>query len=333
MIIMSDEKNSDEKSRIERDGSPEWDVVVVGGSAAGLSAALMLGRARRRVLVIDSGSPRNRFAAHMHGVLGLEGLPPSELVERGRREAAGYGVEFIDGTARGVEDITRGLRVTLDDGTTADARALIVATGIVDELPDIPGLAERWGTSVLHCPYCHGWEFADRRLGVLATSPMGLHQAQMVRQWSDSVTLFSARMGPLEPEAEAKLRSRGVEIVASAVVEVLGEDERITAVRTADGEVVELDAVFTMGDPRPRDGFLAGLDLARAEFPIGNASLLTVDETGRTSHDRIWAIGNSVNPMANVPMAIGAGAFTGGAVNGALVEEDFAIAQAATPTD
>ena len=234
-----------------------WDVVVAGGGAAGLSAALMLGRARRRVLVVDAGSPRNRFAAHMHGVLGNEGTPPADLVRRGREEAASYGVEFTSDTITKVEDAPDGLLVTLAAGDPVQARALVATTGITDDLPAIPGLAEHWGSSVLHCPYCHGWEVRDQRLGVLATSPMSLHQAELIRQWSDRVIFFTDGLGGLPAETALRLRSRGVELVSSPVAEVLDEDSRLTGVRTADGAVVELDALFTAGAPRPHDGFLA----------------------------------------------------------------------------
>lgn len=306
--------------------SQPWDAIVVGGGAAGLSAALMLGRARRRALVIDSGSPRNRFADHMHGVLGNEGTAPAELVQKGRVEAAEYGIEFLSGTVAGVEDANDRLAVELADGRIELARSLVVATGLTDELPDVPGLAQRWGKSVLHCPYCHGWEVRDQRLGVLATSPMALHQARLVRQWSDRVVLFSSAIGELEHADEQRLRARGIERVAAPVIEVLGEGEQVVGVRTADGRTTAVDALFTAGAPRPQDGFLDNLNLERAEQPFGLGSFLSVDPMGRTSHPRVWAVGNVVNPMANVPMAIGAGSFTGGAVNGALVEEEFDLA-------
>lgn len=265
----------------------------------------------------------------MHGVLGQEGVSPAALVETGRREAAGYGVQFVDGVVSAAEDGADGLRVTLESGETHACRALVVATGITDELPDIPGLAQRWGTGVLHCPYCHGWEVADQRLGVLATSPASVHQVQMVRQWSDRVTVFAARLGEMEPRVETRLRARGIEIVNAEVVEVLGDGDRVTGVRTADGGVVAVDAIFTAGTPRPHDAFVAGLGLEQAELPFGAGSFLTVDPMGKTTHDRVWAAGNVVNPMANVPMSIGAGAMAGSAVNGALVEADFAAAEAA----
>lgn len=310
----------------ESAASTTWDAIVVGGSAAGLSAALMLGRARRRALVIDAGSPRNRFADHMHGVLGHEGTPPSELVRTGRAEVAGYGIEVLDGAVEGVQDAGDRVAVILADGRTEQARALVVATGITDELPDVRGLAQHWGSRVLHCPYCHGWEVRDQRLGVLATSPMALHQARLVRQWSDHVVLFSAALGDLDPEEERRLRARGIDIVTAPVIEVLGEGERIAGLRTADDRTTEVEAVFTAGVPRPHDRFLADLGLQRTEQPFGLGSFLDVDPAGRTSHPRIWAVGNVVNPMANVPLAVGAGSLAGAAVNGALVEEEFDLA-------
>ncbi len=304
-----------------------WDAIVVGAGPAGLSAALMLGRARRRVLVIDAGRPRNRFAAHMHGVLGNEGAVPGDLTRRGREEAERYGVEFVEDDVETVESSDDGLTTVTGDGIHR-SRALVVATGITDELPDIPGLEEHWGKSVLHCPYCHGWEVADQRLGVLATSPGALHQVQLLRQWSDHVAFFSADLGSLEPDTQRRLQSRGIQLVTSRVVGILGDGDAVSGVRTEDGEITEVDAIFTAGVPRPHDDFLAGLDLKREDLPFDEGSFIAVGPDGQTSHDRIWAIGNVVNPSANVPMSIGAGSFAGGAVNGFLVEEDFDRAQA-----
>ncbi len=301
-------------------GNQNWDVIIVGGGSAGLSAALTLGRSLRRVVVIDAGRPRNRFAAHMHTVLGNEGTDPASLIAKGREEAAGYGVHFIDDTVVGVYTDEGTVSVTTDSGTLT-ARALIVATGLTDELPTIPGLADHWGTSVLHCPYCHGWEVRGQRIGVLGSSPMSLHQAQLVRQWTDRLTFFTAGCGELDPELAARLRARNVDLIDTPVAEVLSDGDRLTGVRLEDGRTVELDAMFSAPVSRPHDEFLAGLDLERAENPAG--SFLAVDPTGRTSHTRIWAIGNVVNPAANVAISIGAGAMTGGVVNMALVTEDF----------
>ncbi|HMQ38726.1 MAG TPA: FAD-dependent oxidoreductase [Micropruina sp.] len=302
-----------------------WDVVVIGGGPAGLAAALMLGRSRRRVLVVDAGSPRNRFAAHMHGVLGNEGVDPAELLARGRDEVAAFGVEVSEGTVDRVDLIDGGVRVELGGGVTHEARAVLVATGITDDLPPVPGLAERWGATVLHCPYCHGWEVRDGRLGVLVTSPLGFHQAELVRQLSDRVTVFAAGVEPDEV-TRRRLRARGVELVGSPVTEIAGEGAAIEAVRTADGTAHLIDALFTVAQPRTHGAFLSHLDLARNETPFG--SYLAVDQAGKTSDDGIWAAGNVVNPMANVPMSIGAGTMAGAALNGWLVTQDFDAAVA-----
>ncbi len=299
----------------------EFDVVIIGGGAAGLSAALTLGRACRRVLVIDAGEPRNRFAAHMHGVLGHEGRAPLDLLELGRAELNAYDVTVRSGLVENVSDGPGTVKVTLSDDTVLTARTLIVASGISDDLPDIPGLAERWGKTVLHCPYCHGWEVRGKRLGVLTTSPVGMHQAELLRQWSDRLVVFTAGLGELSDEAITRLRSRGVELVDSPVTELQGEPGDPITVRTADGRSVEVDAIFTVGAARPHDEFLASLELERAENPLG--SFLAVDQTGKTSHERIWAVGNVVNPGANVPISVGAASFAAGMVNMVLVTEDF----------
>lgn len=297
------------------------DVLVVGAGPAGLSAALMLVRARRAVTVVDAGSGRNRFAEHMHGVLGHEGLAPGELRSRGRAEVEGYGGRFVDGTVSHLDADDDGVTVTLIDGATHRARALIVATGLSDELPDIPGLAERWGRTVLHCPYCHGWEVRGETIGVLTTSPLGAHQAQLLTQWSDDVVVFTAGLGELDPQLRHRLLARGVRLVSSPVVEVLGDGDRIDAVRTADGREVAVSAIFTAGRPVPLEGFLDSLDLVRAEGPMG--AMIQVDRLGRTSHPRIWAAGNVVDPSANVPLSMGTASFVGAGVNAALVEEDL----------
>lgn len=324
-----------------------WDAVIIGGSAAGLSAAVMLGRARRRTLVIDAGEPRNRFAAHMHGVLGHDGTSPEDLLARGRAEVQAYGVEVAEGHVVDVTDadadpdtadagngpatgngIATGLIVSLADGSQVRTRALVLASGLTDELPPIPGLAERWGRSILHCPYCHGWEVRDQRFGVIAISPLSLHQIELVRQWSDRVTAFTADLGEIDPAAAERLRARGIAVVDSPVIEVVGEGDAVSGVRTADGVLTPVDAIFTGGVPRPHDDMLAGLALERTETPMG--SFLAVDPMNRTSHPLIWAAGNVVNPGATVPVSMSTGSMAGAAANAALVMQDAAAAVRAT---
>lgn len=310
-----------------------YDAVIIGGGAAGLSAAQALGRSLRNTLVIDAGSPRNRFAAHMHNVLGHDGIDPAELLARGRNELERYGVAVASGSVTAVRseaDSHLAIDLAAEPGVPArsiTARALVVGTGVRDVLPDIPGLAEHWGSGVFHCPYCHGWEVRSSRIGVVTTSPLSLHQVTLLRQWSDRVTVFSAGLGGLDPETERALRARGLAIEPDPVAEILGNGAGVTGVRTSSGSLHPIDAIFTASAPEPLDGFLADLDLDRTDTPFG--SFLTVDPMGRTSHPRIWAAGNVVAPMATVPVAMGAGAMAGGGVNFALVEEDFALAVAA----
>lgn len=311
---------------IASDKTALWDAIIVGGGAAGLSTALLLGRARRRVLILDTGEPRNRFAAHMHGVLGFDGAAPGEYLARGRAELGRYDVTVRPAAVTRVIDGDDGtLTVITATGERLRARRLVVASGITDVLPDIPGLSARWGRDVLHCPYCHGWEVRGARFGVLATSPQAVHQAQLVRQWSDDVTLFCTE--PLPEDVRAGFAARGVAVETRSVAAILTSADALSGVRLSDGTVVAVDVLFTAGRPQPHDGFLADLHLGREDGPFG--SLLSVTPGGRTSHPLIWAVGNVVAPMATVPMVTGAGATVAGEINRDLVAEEFAAAVAA----
>ncbi|GAA3642783.1 NAD(P)/FAD-dependent oxidoreductase [Microbacterium awajiense] len=302
----------------------DWDAVIIGGGAAGLSAAQMLGRSRRRVLVIDAGRPRNRFAAHMHGVLGHDGVDPAELLARGRDEAHRYDVAFASGTVVAVTEVDGRLRVTRSDGLVDTARALVIATGVRDDLPDIPGLREQWGRSVLHCPYCHGWEVAGQRLGVLATSIASIHQIELVRQLSDHVTAFTARAGTLDEAALERLSARGIAIAPSPVREVAHREDGLV-IATEDQSEVVVDALFTGGEPELGLDFAEQLRLVRGDQPGGP---IVTDLRGATSHPRVFAAGNATMPFANVPVAMGAGSMAGAGANAMLAAEDFDLAVA-----
>ncbi|KXZ58666.1 Thioredoxin reductase [Microbacterium laevaniformans] len=308
--------------------SREWDAVVIGGGAAGLSAAQMLGRARRRTLVIDGASPRNRFAAHMHGVLGHDGIDPQALLARGRDELDRYGVHVEEGEVDGIRDDGAVLRLTRTDGTIDTARAVIIASGVRDQLPPVAGLAEYWGRHVLHCPYCHGFEVAGARLGVLATSPQSVHQIELVRQWSEELTAFTGAIEPLDDELRVRWQARGIRIVPTPIVALDGAGGALRAARDADGETHAIDALFVAPAPVIDLAFADALRLARTDDP---GAPLAVDLLGTTSHPRVWAAGNVVAPYGNVPVAMAAGSMAGAGVNAALVVEDgdLALAQRA----
>jgi thioredoxin reductase len=231
-----------------------YDVVIVGGGPAGLSAAIMLGRARRSVVVIDAGRPRNRFAPHVHGLLGRAGVSPQELLEQGRGEALGYGVEFVEAEATALE--RHGDEFVVRAGSDVVARRVIVATGLVDELPAIPGVEQLWGTDAVVCPYCDGWEVRDQPIGVVATSVAARNQAHLLRQWTTDLTVFGAEAAGL-PEAELNdFAARGIRVAPPA-----------RAVRAEAGEVVlsteeteyRLARVFVGARPRPSDDLLSAL--------------------------------------------------------------------------
>ena len=294
--------------------SNTYDVVVVGGGAAGLSAALVLGRARRRVAVVDAGRPRNAPAAHMQGFLSRDGMPPSDLLAAARAEVRSYGVELVEDE---VVEITTGFTLRLGSGRSIAARRLLVATGAVDELPDIPGARERWGRDFLHCPYCHGWEVRDQPIGVLGTGPGSVDHAQLLRQWSGDV-IFFAHTYPITAGERAALAARDIPVIDGLVARLSIVDDRLAAVELADGRAVPRTAVFI----RPaihahQDGLLAKLD---CEVDAGGFAI--VDATGQSSVPGVWAAGNATNPRAQVITAAGEGSAAAIAINADLVEED-----------
>ncbi|MFH0517706.1 NAD(P)/FAD-dependent oxidoreductase [Streptomyces sp. M41] len=305
-----------------------YEVVVVGGGAAGLSAALVLGRARRRTLVVDAGEPRNAPAAHMQGYLTRDGMPPAEFLAVGREEIARYGVELVRDRA---VDVRRGedFTVVLESGRTVRARRLVVATGLQDELPDVPGVAERFGRDVLHCPYCHGWEVRDRAFGVLATTAMSVHQALMVSQWSKDVTFFlhEAAESELSDDDLRRLAAAGVRVVPGAVAEVVVEDDRLTGVRLVGGAPGEegathaLEVLFVAPRAVPRTGLLEKLGAELHETPHG--SYPVIDPTGLTSVPGVWAAGNAIGFAEQVVHAAAGGYRAGATINGELLMTDL----------
>ena len=309
-----------QESQLGRGG--RYDVVIVGGGPAGLSAALMLGRARRSVLVIDSGQPRNAPAAHMHGFLSRDGVAPGDLLEAGRQEVAGYGGEFRAGLAQSAATDGDGFAIELEAGYTVRARRLLVTTGVVDELPDIPGLRSRWGRDVVHCPYCHGWEVRDEPIGVLATGAMSVHQALLFRQWTDRLTLLlHTYPHPTGEEAE-QLAAREIALVAGEVTGLEIADDRLAGARLRTGELIPLRALAVAPRAVPRAAVLASLGLEPTAHPSGIGGYIAADTTGLTPVPGVWVAGNLANPAANVLGSAAAGAVAAGAINADLIAEE-----------
>ncbi|MGW2745596.1 NAD(P)/FAD-dependent oxidoreductase [Streptomyces sp. NPDC001450] len=300
----------------------KYEVVVVGGGAAGLSAALVLGRARRRTLVVDAGEPRNAPSAHLQGYLSRDGMSPAEFLAVGREEIARYGVELVRDR---VVDATRAedFTVVLASGRTVRARQLVVATGLKDELPPLPGIAERFGRDVIHCPYCHGWEARDRATGVLASTPMSVHQALMVTQWSKDVRFFlhEVRETELTEEDRRRLAAAGVSVVPGEVAEVLAAEDRLTGVRLADGTVHEREVLYVAPRAVPQNALLVRLGAELRETPFG--SFPAIDERGLTTVPGLWAAGNAGGFAEQVVNAASRGYRAGAAINGELLFADL----------
>ncbi|MEV7013979.1 NAD(P)/FAD-dependent oxidoreductase [Streptosporangium sp. NPDC051022] len=310
----------------------DYDVVVAGGGAAGLNGALMLARARRPVVVIDAGSPRNAPAANAHGMLGLDGIPPADLLERGRAEVRGYGGHIVSGEIGAVTREEAGFTVRLADGRETRARRLLVTTGLVDELPQVPGLRARWGRDVLHCPYCHGWEVRDRPIGVLASGPMSVHQALLFRQWSADVTFFThTRPSPTGEESE-QLAARGIRVVDGEVASLEIEQDRLVGVRLDDGTLVGREVLTVSPRMTARAGFLAPLGLRPVEHPSGMGEHIPCEAGGRTDVPGVWVAGNVTDLAAHVGAAAAAGALAAAQINADLVAEETRRAVAARRT-
>lgn len=305
-----------------------YDVVVVGGGAAGLSGALVLARSRRRVAVVDAGTPGDALAGAGHGLLGLDGMVAGELLGRGRAAVRRYGGQVVRGEVAGVGVDGGGFTVALADGRTVPTRRLLVATGLEDALPAIPGLRERCGRDVLRCPYCHGWEVQERAVGVLATGPPAVLQALLYRQWSADVVLFTDRW-PAPGDAEAEqLTARGIPVVTGEVAALEVVDDRLMGVRLAGGRLVRRDVVAVAARKAARVDFLAGLGVRAVEHRDGLGAYLPCDAAGRTELAGVWAAGSATGLAADAGAAAAAGAGAAADIHADLVAEEARAAVA-----
>ncbi|CDF85694.1 thioredoxin reductase [Pseudomonas knackmussii B13] len=290
------------------------DVTIVGGSYSGISAGLQLARARRKILVLDAGQRRNRFANHSYGFLGQDGRDPGAIASEARAQLLAYPtVEWLSQPAVQAKTGDGGFVVTIENGQQFATRRLILATGVVDELPEVPGLSERWGQRVFHCPYCHGYELHGGQIGVLAASPLAIHHALMLPDWGPT-TLFLNEV--FEPDADqlANLTRRGVTVVAEPVLSVGGEQADVTL---ASGRVIKLAGLFTQ--PRTRMGSPLAAQLG-CEFEAGpTGEFIKVDAMRETNVSGVFACGDAAIGAGNVAIAVGDGARTGCAAHQSLM--------------
>jgi thioredoxin reductase len=293
------------------------DVIIIGGSFAGVSAALQLARARRRVLVLDSGTPRNRNAAAAHGFFGHDGKTPRQLREEARAQLLAYPtVRMVDEVAIAARPLEQGFEVTVGNGRTERAARLILAAGVRDELPAVPGLRERWGRTVVHCPYCHGYESGPGPFGVLSSGEGSAEQALLVSDWAP-VIYFTQGLHEPGPELSAQMEARGIRIEHSPVVELMGEAAALDAVRLADGRSVELGALFVAPRVDVSTPIVSQLGCAVDEGAKGR--LVRVDDIRQTTVPGVFAAGDICTPFGNASMAAASGVIAGVAAHRSLI--------------
>lgn len=298
------------------------EIAVVGGGAAGLAAATALARSRRRVVIIDAGNPRNAPADGAHNVLGQEGISPLELLARGRKEAEAYGAQILSGQATGASGTIDNFTIEIDGGKrNIQARRIILASGLVDELPAIPGVAAGWGYSVLHCPFCHGWEVRDQRIAIIANDERAVHQAMLFRQLSDQITVFLNETFEPTQDQVKQLAALNATIVKPRIKRLVVEGTQVQAVETKDGRVFDVDAVVVAPHFNARTELYEALGGTEEVVPFGKQ--IPTDARGMTKVPGVWAAGNANQPMAMVAAAAAAGVGAGTAVHGDLLVADL----------
>jgi thioredoxin reductase len=294
----------------------EYDAIIIGGSFAGLSAALYLARARRSVCVLDTRKPRNRFADASHGFFAQDGSNPIAMLDTMRRQVAAYPtVGFMNVAATDAQREGDGFVINLANGEVVFGAKLLLAYGISDILPDLPGLAERWGQSVIHCPYCHGYEFSGKRLGVLNMSPMSIHQASFIPEWGP--TTFFLNAGTVDAASASEIEHRGVTIEAAAVESLVGEGRDLSAIRLADGREQPLDALFVGPSYRFNSDIAERLGCVTEAGPLG--PVLTVDGMKATSVPGVYGAGDITRMGHAVTFACADGATAALAIHRSLV--------------
>ncbi len=303
-----------------------WDCVVVGGGAAGLSAALVLGRARRRTLIVDDGNQSNLAASGIGGLLGHDGRPPAELYDMGRQELAAYpSVEVRTGTVVGGVRDDDGFVLDLGDGRRERTQRVLLATGMQYRPPEIPGLAALWGRSVFHCPFCHGWEVRDQPLAVLGRGDRAIHQALLLRGWSDDIVVLTNGPAEFSDDDRARLAAADVSVDERAVVELVSENGELVAVAFGDGERLQRRGLLVATTLHQRSSLADDLGADQGDATPIAADPVDVDALMRTTSAGVFAAGDLSVPMPQVAAAIAAGSLAATAVVQSLLTDDYGL--------
>ncbi|GAB3902744.1 NAD(P)/FAD-dependent oxidoreductase [Larkinella knui] len=297
----------------------EYDVIIIGGSYAGLSAALVLGRALCTVLVLDNGQPANRQTPHSHSFLTRDGETPAELTRIARQQALAYPTVTIrEATATTARQSGSSFLIKTDADEEFTARRLLLATGLTDVMPDLPGFAECWGISVLHCPFCHGYEVKDQTVGVLANGDAGFELTRMIHHWNPGMTLFTNGPSTLTPEQTATLQKHAIPIVETPLTALQHQNGQLISVQFADHSVVPLQAMYA------RQPLRQASDLAeQVGCQLDEMGFVTVDGFGRTSVKGVFAAGDTHTMMRQVSVAATNGLKAAVAISKEVIEEEF----------
>jgi thioredoxin reductase len=323
--MMATEFATSDRLRTVRVMSEPWECIIVGGGAAGLSAALVLGRARRRTLLVDAGQQSNRPAHGVGGLLGHDGRPPADLYTVGRGELAAYrSVEVRHGSVTSASTTHDGFAVAMADGTIESSRRIILASGMRYDVPELPGVAERWGASVFHCPFCHGWEVRDRPLCVLDSDPVtSVHRALLLTGWSADVTLLTNGPADLSDEDRSRLAAARVAVDERRVASVHGPDDELSEVRFADGTGRPCGGLLVAAVLHQRDGLAAQLGVELAPPTPVAADAVAVGPMGGTSVPGVFVAGDVGAGMPSVANAVAGGSNAAASVVRSLLVEDL----------
>jgi len=296
-----------------------YDTIIVGGSYAGLSAAMTLGRSLRNVLIIDSGNPCNKQTPHSHNFLTRDGVPPGEIAKIAREEVAKYPtIEFYNGFAVNGTKISEGFMIKTSDRNSFKGKKLIFATGILDSLHDIKGFAECWGISVIHCPYCHGYEVRNKKTAILADGDRLVYFTSLIKNLTDDVTLITSEINASNADNIAILQRNGVKIIEKKILEIQHHNGYIEKVIFSDGTAESFEAMYAPVPFRQHSGIPEELGCELTDI-----GLIKIDESHKTTVDSVYAVGDNSNPLRSVSLAVSSGSVAGVKINGELSADMF----------
>ncbi|MEM8569251.1 MAG: NAD(P)/FAD-dependent oxidoreductase [Bacteroidota bacterium] len=296
-----------------------YDVIIIGGSYSGMSAAMALGRSRRNALVIDAGDPCNKPTPHSHNFLTQDGVAPSEISTIAKDQVLSYPtIHWHHGSAYDILDEKGSFEVVMDGGKTVFGRKVILATGLRDQLPEIPGFKACWGKTIIHCPYCHGYEFSDQRTGILVTADHALEMMKLISNWTDNLRLFMTGSESLGNEQSKAILDKGIQIVNQPILEVVHEQGILEHLVMGDNTIEPMKALYARLPTEQKISFIPKIGCATIE-----SGHIQVDMFGKTTVEGIYAVGDCAHPMRSVATAVYTGNIAGAMINKELIEEDF----------